>query len=62
VYSSATEVALVPAAAPIVTSTVGADVEPGGAAGVIWLGEFTVKLEAATDPNVTAVAPEKWTR
>ena len=32
---------------------------PGGAIAVIELAEFTVKLRALTEPNLTAVAPLK---
>ncbi len=32
---------------------------PAGATAVIWLAELTVKLEALTAPNLTAVTPEK---
>ncbi len=33
---------------------------PVGAAAVIWVAEFTVKLAAAREPNLTAVAPVKF--
>ena len=40
------------------TSTVPA--APAGEVAVIWVALSTVKLEAAVDPKVTAVAPVKW--
>jgi len=48
--------ALVPAGFVTVTSTV---VVPGGAVAVRRPEELTVKLDAATEPNLTAAAPEK---
>jgi len=57
VKSSALLVALVPAAVVTVTSTVPAD--PAGDSAVIDVAETTVKLFAATEPNLTALAPVK---
>ena len=48
---------VVPPAVVTVMSTVPAD--PAGAVAVIWVAEFTVKLEALVAPNLTAVAPDK---
>ena len=56
VKRSASLVALVPLGAVTVTSTVPV---PAGEVAVIELPEVTVKLVAAVEPNLTAVAPAK---
>lgn len=55
--SSALLVALVPAGVITVTFTVPAD--PAGDSAVIDVAETTVTFFAATDPNLTSVAPVK---
>ena len=54
---SADEIALVPPGVATVTFTVPAD--SAGDAVVIEVGEFTLKLVALADPNLTVVAPVK---
>lgn len=49
----------VPVPPEVVTATATAPAERAGAVAVIWVELFTVKLEAAVPPNVTAVAPVK---